>query len=555
MTVQVFGHRNPDTDAICAAIAYADYLQRTSRPDAVAASCGPPNARTEFALKRAGLLAPRIVMDVRPDVGDLCRKQPITAASTDAFFEVYDRMREHDLHSIPIVNAENRLEGVLTLLDLLRVVMDGDSDPVRSRKVISSVEKIRQAIQGEYQTQDETDDLRELLVMVGAMSAEGFTQRLLKFPAEQLIVVTGDRPTIQLPALEHGVRVIVVTGGYQLSSGLLQLAKATRATVIKSPFDTATTTMRIKTARIIQSAIQRKPICLAAKTSLSEARDLVARNRQGLYPVITDDGNLQGVLTKSDLIDPPKPQIILVDHNELQQAVLGAEEAEILEVLDHHRIGGSLRTTQPIRFINDPLGSTCTLIARQFRASGLTPTASIALCMASGIISDTLNLRSPTTTVTDQECLHWLGQFCDTDLNQYANEFFAIGSSLRSGSADKVIREDCKEFVEANQRFSISQIEEIGFDLFWTRKSELHTALQNLARERRLQFAALMVTDIISNGSLLLMSSEPEMWEEVNFPRVDMHVYQLEGVVSRKKQLLPLIARLLQSGQNPDDAD
>ncbi len=407
MSVFVFGHRNPDTDAICAAIAYADYLQKTTRPDAIAACCGAPNKRTEFVLKCAGLSAPKIIMDVRPEVDDVCHRDPITATEEEVFYEIYQRMKDHHLSAIPIVGSDGSVIGMLTLLDLLRVIFEGDEDPIRSRTVESSVEKIRHVVQGQYQHSLEVDEVLPMLVMVGGMSAEGFTKRLHQYPADRLIVVTGDRPTIQLPALEHGARAIVITGGYELSPGLLQLAKLNKVTIIKSPFDTATTTMRIKSARRIQSAIQREFQTLSAKLPVADAEKAIDRTSQSLFPVLDDDGKLIGVLSKSDLINLPKPQLVLVDHNELGQAVQGADEADILEVLDHHRIGGGLKTSQPIRFINDPVGSTCTLVARQFRASGLTPTPAIALCMASGIISDTLFLRSPQPPTST--CNPWHG--------------------------------------------------------------------------------------------------------------------------------------------------
>jgi manganese-dependent inorganic pyrophosphatase len=389
-----------------------------------------------------------------------------------------------------------------------------------------------------------------MMVMVGAMSAEGFTQRLHQFPASQMIVVSGDRPTIQLPALEHGVRVMVVTGGYCLSPGPLQLAKANQVTVITSPFDTATTTMRIKTARQIDAAIDRECLTLHPKDTVADVRRSVDRSRQKLFPVVDDNGKLFGVLSKTDLINPPRPKLVLVDHNELTQAVIGADEADIVEVLDHHRLGGTLKSSEPIRFINEPVGSTCTLVARQFRAAGLTPSAGIALCMASGIISDTLLLRSPTSTSVDRDCLDWLQGFCKCDLEAYARDFFAIGSALRSCAPRDVIREDCKEFTEHDVRFSISQIEEIGFELFWQRKDELLASLAEMAQLRGLDFSSLLVTDIVSNGSLLLMSHEPDYWEEINYPRVERHLYQLDNVVSRKKQLLPLIARLIADARN-----
>ncbi len=554
MTVLVFGHRNPDTDAICSAIAYADLLQRTTRPTAIAACCGTPNKRTEYVLRRCKLSAPRIVMDVRPEAEDVCQRNVITARCGDVFYQVYQRMKEYDLRAIPVIDDDRKVIGILSLLDLMELIFQGDQDSIRSRTVSSSLSKICEVVGGSFQHSVTPDEADELLVMVGAMSADGFTSRMHKFPAERVLVVSGDRPTIHLPAIEHGVRGIVVTGGYELSSGLVSLAKLKNVTIIRSPFDTATTTMRIKSSQFIDSAIDRDFTSISAKQPVADARAMVDRSNEPIFPVLDDEQRLVGVLSKSDLLSPPKPRLILVDHNELSQAVEGAEEAEILEVLDHHRLGGGLKSAQPIRFINEPVGSTCTLVARQFRASGIQPTASMALCMASGIISDTLFLRSPTTTDVDRDTLKWLRPICECNLEQYAQEFFEIGSALRTCTPEEVIREDCKEFSENEVRFSISQIEENGFDLFWNRKDELLAALQKMAELRKLSFCALLVTDIVTNGSLLLLSHDSDAWDEINYPRLDKNLYELANIVSRKKQLLPLIAQLLESTRENNGA-
>lgn len=547
MSVLVFGHRNPDTDAICSAIAYADLLQKTTRPEAIAACCGPPNKRTEYVLKQAKLPPPRMVMDVRPEVMDVCQKNVVTARYGDVFYNVYQQMHAKELRAIPIVDGEQKVVGLLSLIRLMEIILNFDQDPQATRTVSSNLQQICDVVGGEFQHGIDPLQQDELLVMVGAMSAGGFIERMEQFRAANLIVVSGDRPTIQLPAIEHGVRALVVTGGYTLSSGLVELAKARKVSVIKSPFDTATTTMRIKSAQFIDSAVDTGFTSLPAKMPIEDARNIVEDSSQAIFPVVNDKGELVGVLSKSDLVNPPKPRLILVDHNELGQAVNGAEEADILEVLDHHRLGGGLKSTQPIRFINEPVGSTCTLVARQFRAAGLTPDPGIALCMASGIISDTLYLRSPTTTDVDREVLNWLSTLVEVDLKQYANDFFAIGSALRTCCADEVVTEDCKEFVEHGQRFSISQIEEIGFDLFWDRRDDLLAALEKMARKNHLEFSALLVTDVVSNGSLLLLSHVSEVWDEINYPRLDRNLYQLDSIVSRKKQLLPLIAQLIET--------
>ncbi len=547
MPVLVFGHRNPDTDAICSAIAYADLLQQTTRPTAVAACCGTPNKRTEYLLRLAKLPPPRMVMDVRPEVNDVCQRNVTTASYGDSFFEVYQRMNEHELRAIPVVDEKRKVIGVLSLLQLMALIFRDDQDPMKTRMVKTSLKKVCDIIGGTFQHSISPEQHDSLLVMVGAMSAGGFIERMEEFPAEQLLVVSGDRPTIQLPAIEHGVRALVVTGGYSLSSGLVQLAEARNVAVIQSPYDTATTTMRIKSAQFIDSAVDTTYVVLNPQMTVDEARTVVNASNEPIFPVVNDAGILVGVLSKSDLVNPPKPKLILVDHNELSQAVTGADEADILEVLDHHRLGGGLKSTQPIRFVNEPVGSTCTLVARQFRAAGINPKPGIALCMAGGIISDTLHLRSPTTTDFDRDVLKWLRGFVEVDLDKYAQDFFAIGSALRTCTADEVVREDCKEFTEQGVRFSISQIEEIGFDLFWDRKEDLREALVDLARENHLEFSALLITDVVNNGSLLLLSQETLSLDEINFPRLDRNLYQLDSIVSRKKQLLPLIAQLLEA--------
>ena len=544
-TVLVFGHKNPDTDAICAAISYADLLQRTTRPTAIAVCCGAPNQRTEFALKKAKLPPPRIVMDVRPEVGDVCQRKVVTATSGDVFYEVYAKMRDRELRAIPVIDEAKKVVGQLSLLDLMSLIFEHDQDKLRARTVFSSLNSICRILEGEFQHEVEIDSRDELITMVGGMSAEGFTRRLLQYPAHRLLVVTGDRPTIHMPAIKHGVRGIVITGGFDLAPHLVELARVKNVTVIKSPYDTATTTIRIRSAQFIDSAIDRSFLTLNKSQPVEDARVVIESSNEPIFSVVDDKGRLVGVLSKSDLVNPPKPRLILVDHNELAQAVNGADQAEILEVLDHHRLGGGLKSSQPIRFINEPVGSTCTLVARQFRASGIEPTPGIALCMASGIISDTLNLRSPTATDVDRDILAWLQTLIDFNLDEYAHEFFRVGSALRSCSPDEVINEDCKEFVEGSKRFSISQIEEIGFELFYNRKEELRDALEQHANSHGLDFSALLITDIVSNGSLLFLSHESSAWEEINYPRLDRNLYELANVVSRKKQLLPLFAQLI----------
>jgi manganese-dependent inorganic pyrophosphatase len=260
--------------------------------------------------------------------------------------------------------------------------------------------------------------------------------------------------------------------------------------------------------------------------------------------VTDEDDRLIGLFTKTDVLKPNKTNLILVDHNEMTQAVPGAREVNIKEVIDHHRLG--ISTAQPIRFINDPVGSTCTIIAQLFRQSNIEPTPEIAGIMMSGIISDTLNLTGPTATEQDTEVIIWLESIAGIKANELAMEIFNSGSILLSMAADEVICSDQKFYEENEFRFSVSQIEELGFSNFWDHSEELSEALENFVKNENLDFACILVTDINHHNSLLLVKGDDEFIINISYPAVQKgHIYDLKGFVSRKKQLIPFITSTL----------
>jgi manganese-dependent inorganic pyrophosphatase len=545
MPVYVIGHRNPDTDAVCSALAYADLLSRTTIPDAIAACCGVANPRTEFVLKAAGLRMPRLLLDVRPSAGEICQKDVVSATPHDTFFDIYQKMRDGGHRSIPVVGDDGSCTGLLSLVNLFEMLFQGDDDPQHTRIVYSSLRKICSVLGGTFQHVVQEDEFQEFIVNVGAMSASRFTERMHKWDPEKVLIVSGDRPTIQLPAIEYGSRALILTGGYELSPGLLQLAIEKNVSVLISPHDTATTTMLVKSARLIEAAVERDVKTLPEDMPIDAIQKSVQRRSQVLFPVVDSAGKMIGVLSRTELIDPRRTQLVLVDHNELGQAVPGADQADIIEVLDHHRLGGGLASRQPIRFINEPVGSTCTLVSMQYRQRGVEPGPAIATCLMAGIISDTLNLTSPTATDTDREMLTWAAGIAGREIDQFASDLFASGSALRVKSPDEVIHADCKNFEENGRRFSVSQIEEIGLERFWPKREELQVALDKLRHEQRLDFSCLLVTDIHSSSSLLMISGEEDVHERITLPRRGHGLYWLAGVVSRKKQFLPMVLALL----------
>lgn len=551
MTTYVIGHKNPDTDAICSAIGYADFLRKTSRPDAIAAACGDANARTRMALERAGVPHPKVVLDVRPRAGGICRRDVVSAHQHESLVDVYERMRERSLRAIPVLDDRGNLLGMCSLLNLLELLMPDSRDPIDNRNVESSVQRIASVLDGSFQHAANAETEETLTVMVAAMSADSFTRRMRQFPASSLVIVAGDRPTVQQPAIEYGVRCLVITGGYKLSPGLIALAREHGVNVISSPVDTATSTLLIRGAKRITRAIEIAILKFSEDTLLQDLRKQVQASNQPLFPVINDQQRLVGVFSKSDLISPEPARLILVDHNEISQAVTGAEEARILEVIDHHRVGGGLSSREPIRFHNEPVGSTCTIVARFYHSHQLTPPRPVACCLAAGMISDTLKLTSPTTTATDREMLSWIARAGELDIDRFAADFFAAGSALELYTPEQALNLDCKEYTEAGWRFAVAQIEENSLDTFWVRKLEIEAALDHLVRKNNYHFACLMITDITRQNSLLMVSGRRDFIEAVDYPPREERLFEMGNVVSRKKQLMPHLSGLLASLGDP----
>lgn len=545
MPVYVIGHKNPDTDAVCSAIAYAWFLRQTTVPDAEAACCGEINARTQFVLNKAGLNPPRLIMDVRPTVGQICRRDIVSVRNDDTVHEVYQRMRERGYQTMIVSDAQGQLAGLIPLFKLMELLLPDGRSLGDTRLVQSSLARIARVLQANFQCA--TDEHREetLTLMVGAMTSASFAKHARAFPPERLLVVTGDRPTVQRAAIDYKVRAIVVTGGYSVDAGLMELARSRGVNVISSPLDTATTTLLIRSAKVIASAVEHEFISFRENQLAGEAMRSLRDTVQNLFPVLDDAGRLVGVFTKADLLNVKPIKLVLVDHNEMAQAVTGIEESEILEVIDHHRLGGGLISREPIRFVNEPWGSTCTIIAKFLHHRDWAPPPDIGMCLAAGIISDTLNLTSPTATPTDGQMLEWIATACGLDVRKFAEEFFGAGSALQTHSPAEALRMDSKEYEENGWRFAVAQIEENGFELFWKHKADLERALEDYVRTERLDFACMMVTDITSHTSYLLTAGDARVNASIDYPKSETHLFELEGIVSRKKQLLPHLMRIL----------
>ncbi|MGE9268977.1 MAG: putative manganese-dependent inorganic diphosphatase [Verrucomicrobiales bacterium] len=549
----VVGHQNPDADAICAAIGHAAYLRAVGVGGVEAIRCGTVPPRVEAFLKSAGLPAPKLVEDVRPTAGSICRREVIRISENDTFIAAYRQMVEHEVRSVPVVNESGEVRGLLRFLDLLQLLLPPATEGLEVRKLQANLKNIAETLEGEMHGAAQChDDEEELIMMVGASSQDTVENRLREAREKGLIgkymVICGDRPVVHRHAVHFGARVLVVTGGYAPSRELLAQAAEKGTAVICCKQDTATTVKLALCSRRVVNVLDDRFHFLESSQNLSVLRKEVSRLSQDLFPVVEDGSReLIGVISKSDLVEPPRIRLSLVDHNEFSQAVRGVEEAQVMEILDHHRLSGDLVTREPVRFINEPVGSSSTIVARRFREVGLEPDAATAKCLCAGLISDTLNLTSPTTTSVDREILTWLAALAKVDPDQFAEDYFAAGSLLAEGEAKSIVGMDRKEFSEEGLTVSLSQVEEVSLAAFASRRDELEAELHRLREEKGHALVALLVTDVLKHDSILLAVGEERILEALPYEPKGANCYAAPGVVSRKKQLFPAVCRALRT--------
>ena len=547
--IYVLGHKNPDADAICSALAYSAYKHALGETHYVAARCGNTNARIDAIIEHFQLPVPVFLGDVTPRIEGIMSRTPHTVTPQSTCAEALELIDKYDVRALPVTDTADRLLGVISFFQLGEFFVPKPRSSKDMRRVKTNIDSIVRSLNAEALHVVAPQEAQELYVRVGAMHIKSFNsfRQEPEMPAGQSIIVVGDRRDIQELCIEKKVRLLVITGGLEVDPKVLELAKDNGVSLIISPYDSASTSWIIRTATHIESLFEKKAKCFSAEDSIQSVKRRIASLNDPLYMVTSDTNELLGVFSKSDILRPSKTRIALVDHNELSQAVNGADKVQITEILDHHKLG-NLPTQQPILFINRPVGSTCSIVADLFRKSGLKPSRSIAGAMMSGIISDTLHLNSPTTTPLEGELLEWLAPIAGIESSSLAALIFSSGSVITNNSPEDVIRSDCKEYLEQTIRYSVSQIEELGFDNFNAHSDALNEALKAYRKSEGLNLSFLLITDVNSQDSLLVASGEQQVLDCINYPlRGKNNVYFLSGIVSRKKQLIPYIGSLLKS--------
>jgi manganese-dependent inorganic pyrophosphatase len=539
-------------DSVCSAVAYARLKQLLGVPDVIAARAGNTNARIDYVLARFGVEAPVFLSDVSPRVSDVMRRDDASVRSDSAVYDAIQLIDDKHLRGLPVVDENRRCIGLLSTFKLNRHLFPPREEASKARVVTASLADIVNTFGGSVVTGKISSETRDYMLIVGAMSQDTFSHRLEGQDGNRIVLFVGDRENIQTCAIKAKARAIVVTGGLAAPAHIQQAAREAEVVIISSPHDTATTVLlargAVRVGRMVEAFTSFTP-----DTLLEIACESAATSAAFVFPIIGEDGVLVGVLSKSDFIKPIPRKLILVDHNELAQAVPGADKIPILEIIDHHRIGG-FASEIPIHFWNNPVGSTCTIVGLCFQQHGVPIPPDVAGLLMAGIIADTLNLTSPTTTPVDKTVLVYLSEIVHVDPSELAEEIFSVGSPLRTMPDDKVITTDCKEYEQNGHRFTVSQIEELNFSHFEEKCAALIEALDRHQRRLGLLFAALLVTDVNTQNSLLLVCGAPGFLALITFPSHRPHVWELAGIVSRKKQLLPYLLQCLSSVSAPPRA-
>ncbi len=541
----VIGHRNPDTDAICSAIGYAEFKRRTGMDNAVAARCGDTNDRIDFVLKTFGVPAPRFVADVSPKVRDVMATNIVSVPPDTSVADALAIMDESNIRVLPVLDENRKCKGLVSVFKMTKFYLPAPNRLFESRRVVASIKGLERTINGHILHAIDPDREDDLVLMIGAMALDSFKNRLGKYERSKLIVIVGDRSDIQQLAIAEKVRLLIVTGGLQPDKKIVEMAKKNGTSLVLSRHDSATTAMLCRAAITVQHMIHEQFLSFREDEPLSTAQPLATASQFQAFPVVDESGETVGILSKSDFLKKVERQLILVDHNELSQAVSGADKVDIIEIIDHHRIG-ALTTQQPILFRNEPVGSTSSIVADCFFRNDVEMPKPIAGLLLAGLVSDTLNLTSPTTTERDEKILRRLEEISGVNASAFTEKLFASGSVLISKTPARAITADCKEYVEGERTFSVAQIEEIGFDQFWKRKIEVMEALDNYRQKKEYYFSSLLVTDVVTQNSLLLVVGAADFLLKIDYPELEHGIFQLDGVVSRKKQLLPFLTHCLE---------
>lgn len=540
--VYVVGHKNPDTDSICSAIAYAALKTKVTGRPHEARRAGQLNEETQYVLEHFDVKVPKLLTDLREQIKDVELKEVEGLRSSISIRTAWEKMRESNIHTLP-VTRDGKLEGVITIGDIAKTYMEVYDSMVLS-KARTQYRNIARAVDGEVLTGNEHSYLLKGKVVIAASS------RILMsdFINKDDLVIMGDRRDAQRCAVDRNVSCMVVCQSAPISDEIIREAEEKQIVIIRTPLDTFTAAQHINQSIPVKYFMTKgNLVTFKLKDYVDDVKEVMARKRFRDFPIVDNKGKFLGLISRRRLLNVRKKEVILVDHNEKSQAVDGVEEADVLEIIDHHRLS-SIETMGPVFFRNQPVGCTATIVYQMYQEAGeeVDPVNAGLLCSA--IISDTLMFRSPTCTPLDEQTARTLAGIAGIEIESLAQAMFNAGSNLKGKSAEEICFLDFKQFTVNDTVFGVGQVNSMSGEELTELKKIVEPHLEKARHTHGLNMIFFMLTNILTESSELLCCG-PEAREKIlgayDLPE-DTDTIMLKGVVSRKKQLVPTLVGALQ---------
>lgn len=540
--IMVIGHRNPDTDSVCSAIAYANLKNKISDREYVPARAGEINQETEFVLDRFNVPLPRRVLNVYAQVRDMDIR-PVEGVSGDMTLrKAWETIRDNNITSLPITRPDNTLEGLITLQDIALANMD-KMDVYSLGQAGTKISSIIATLKGTLVVGDPDKCITKGKIVVGAGSPDVLETSM----EDGDIVILADRYDSQLCAVEMNASCIIVCLAPTITKTITKLARDHGCAIISTPYDTYTTSCLINHSIPIRHYMKKDLLKFKLTTPVENVKKVMGQVRYNYFPVLDGDSKYVGVISRRNFLNLQRKQLVLVDHNEKTQCVDGIEQAEVLEIIDHHRVG-SLETTGPVYFRNQPVGCTATIIYEMYRENRIEIEPDIAGILCCAILSDTLAFRSPTCTKPDEDAAHALADIAGVDIDTIANEMFEAGENIANKTPDEIFLQDYKVFVHDDIHFGVGQGSYMNKDTLNSVREIIEPHLQSVLQREKLDMVFYLLTSVTENTSRVIFAGDEA--KEVLRTAFDVEPQDgtvvLDGIVSRKKQFIPAMINALQ---------
>ena len=534
--VLIFGHKKPDTDSVVAAISLS-YLKNKLGMSCEPIVLGEINSETKFILDYFNIKHPKYLNDVKLEVKDVNYLKNNFVSEYESVYKCFNYMTDKKISTLPIIDDNGKYCGAVSMKDIAKDSVNGDWEILNT-----SYKNIIDTLNGKEIAKYDEEITGNILI--ASYRSTTFIENVDLTP--DTILIVGDRHSIIEYAIEKNVKMIILTGGSQIKEEHLKIAKEKHINIISTNYNTFNVARKIGLCNYITKIdIDKNVTYVNETTDLNDFIDLANRTKYSNFPVINKDGKCLGIIRLADTAERNKKQVILVDHNEAEQSVDGLHDANIVEIIDHHKIG-TLGTTMPINFRNMPVGSTNTIIYNLFKENNVEIPSDIAGIMMSAIISDTLLFKSPTTTEIDKDIVRRLSEIAQLDYKKFAMDMFKAGSMIKNKSPEEILYADFKNFNIDGARIGIGQLSTVSPDDVINRKQDYIDLLNRIGKENDYKLIALFVTDIINNCSYCFFNDKGKLVLENSFDKDFYQGIKMDGILSRKKQIIPAIMNTLE---------